>query len=94
MPEYWNQLWLTNRAVADAYGLTPEDFEYILSTFRVFARKRPDFLAYLQQRVKEWKSGTRPIEPLVKPYQVTSRQEIRLSADSHKKYGKESPEKK
>ncbi|CEK13067.1 hypothetical protein CWRG_00343, partial [Chthonomonas calidirosea] len=30
-------------------------FEYILSTFPVFARKRPEFYAYLQERVQEWK---------------------------------------
>ncbi|MER3396912.1 MAG: hypothetical protein C4319_09080, partial [Acidimicrobiia bacterium] len=29
--------------------------EYILSTFAVFARKRPEFYAYLQARVQEWK---------------------------------------
>ncbi|CCW34630.1 type I restriction-modification system methyltransferase subunit [Chthonomonas calidirosea] len=53
--ELWPSIWLTNRAVAEAYGLTPDDFEYILSTFPVFARKRPEFYAYLQERVQEWK---------------------------------------
>ncbi|CEK13072.1 hypothetical protein CP488_00346, partial [Chthonomonas calidirosea] len=51
----WTEIWLANRAVAEAYGLSPEDFEYILSTFPVFARKRPEFYAYLQERVQEWK---------------------------------------
>ena len=51
----WSSIWLANRAVAEAYGLTPDDFEYILSTFPVFARKRPAFYAYLQERVQEWK---------------------------------------
>jgi hypothetical protein len=51
----WPSIWLVNRAVAEAYGLTPDDFEYILSTFPVFARKRPAFYAYLQERVQEWK---------------------------------------
>lgn len=51
----WEPLWEANRAVAEAYGLTPDDFEYILSTFPVFARKRPAFYAYLQERVQEWK---------------------------------------
>ncbi|GIW45684.1 MAG: hypothetical protein KatS3mg077_2966 [Candidatus Binatia bacterium] len=51
----WRPIWLVNRAVAEAYGLTPDDFEYILSTFPVFARKRPEFYAYLQERVQEWK---------------------------------------
>ena len=51
----WPAIWDINRAVAEAYGLTPDDFEYILSTFPVFARKRPAFYAYLQERVQEWK---------------------------------------
>jgi hypothetical protein len=51
----WDGLYQANRAVAEAYGLTPDDFEYILSTFPVFARKRPAFYAYLQERVQEWK---------------------------------------
>ena len=51
----WPSIWLVNRAVAEAYGLTPDDFGYILSTFPVFARKRPAFYAYLQERVQEWK---------------------------------------
>jgi PAS domain-containing protein len=55
LPESWDRIWLVNRAVAEAYGLTPDDFEYILSTFPVFARKRPAFYAYLQERVQEWK---------------------------------------
>jgi hypothetical protein len=51
----WPKLWLANRAVAEAYGLTPDDFEHILSTFPVFARKRPAFFAYLRERLAEWK---------------------------------------
>ena len=54
-PESWQNQWLANRAVAEAYGLGPDDFEHILSTFPVFARKRPAFYAYLQERVQEWK---------------------------------------
>ncbi len=30
---------LATRSVAEAYGLGPDDFEHILSTFPVFARK-------------------------------------------------------
>jgi hypothetical protein len=48
-----------NRAVAEAYGLTSEDFEYILSTFPVFARKRPAFFAYLRERLAEWQRAIR-----------------------------------
>jgi hypothetical protein len=55
LEDLWPSIWLVNRAVAEAYGLTPDDFEYILSTFPVFARKRPAFYAYLQERVREWK---------------------------------------
>ncbi len=46
-------LWLANRAVAEAYGLGPDDFEHILSTFPVFAHKRPEFFAYLLERLAE-----------------------------------------
>jgi hypothetical protein len=56
--ESWFPIWLANRAVAEAYGLTPDDFEYILSTFPVFARKRPAFYAYLLERVRGWKEET------------------------------------
>ncbi|OHB76507.1 MAG: hypothetical protein A2Z34_01130 [Planctomycetes bacterium RBG_16_59_8] len=51
----WPEVWSINRAVAIAYGLSPIDFDYILSTFPVFARKRPEFFAYLKSRVEEWK---------------------------------------
>jgi hypothetical protein len=52
---YFAAVWQANRAVAQAYGLTAEDLEHILSTFPVFARKRPAFYAYLLARVQEWK---------------------------------------
>jgi len=51
----WPTLWVANRVVAEAYGLTVEDLAYILSTFPVFARKRPEFYAYLNERVEEWR---------------------------------------
>jgi type I restriction enzyme S subunit len=50
----WPALWAANRTVAEAYGLTAEDMAHILSTFPVFARKRPEFYAYLNDRVSEW----------------------------------------
>jgi hypothetical protein len=53
----WPQLWAANRAVAQAYGLDAEDFAHILAAFPVMARKRPEFLAFLQQKLAEWKSG-------------------------------------
>jgi len=52
--DLWPDLWTANRAVAEAYGLDPSDFEHILSTFPVFARKRPAFFAYLRERLTEW----------------------------------------
>lgn len=58
--ELWDTLFILNRAVAEAYGLGPDDFEYILGTFPVFARKRPEFYQYLLERVQEWKRERRP----------------------------------
>ncbi|HXH07185.1 MAG TPA: N-6 DNA methylase [Vicinamibacterales bacterium] len=55
LTDYWDVIWSVNRAVAEAYGLGPDDFEHILSTFPVFARKRPAFHAYLLERLAEWK---------------------------------------
>jgi hypothetical protein len=64
----WADLWLINRRVAQAYGLGPDHFDHVLSSFPVFARKRPAFYAYLQERVQEWKRevepGTAAIVPL------------------------------
>lgn len=54
----WELLLKIELAVAKAYGLTAEDFEHILATFPVFARKRPAFFAYLLARIKEWKEET------------------------------------
>ncbi|HWP56924.1 MAG TPA: N-6 DNA methylase [Candidatus Acidoferrales bacterium] len=55
---YFEAVWQVNNAVAQAYGLTAEDLACILSTFPVFARKRPEFYTYLQQRLAEWKDDT------------------------------------
>ena len=49
----WLELWAANRSVAQAYGLGPADFDHILSSFPVFARKRPAFHAYLRSRLSE-----------------------------------------
>jgi len=59
----WPLLWDANRAVAEAYGLTPDDFEHILSTFPVLARKRPAFVAYLRERLQQWKEEGRSDTP-------------------------------
>jgi len=58
--DLWPVLWETNLAVAQAYGLDPADFGHILSTFPVFARKRPEFFAYLQTRLAEWAQEAGP----------------------------------
>jgi hypothetical protein len=58
--DLWPLLWEANRAVAEAYGLEPSDFEHILTTFPGFARKRPEFHAYLRQRLAEWASEATP----------------------------------
>lgn len=50
----WPSLWATDRAVAEAYGLGPEEFEYILGTFPVWLRKRAGIAAYYRERLGEW----------------------------------------
>ena len=55
LKDLWPLLWDANRAVAEAYGLGPDDFEHILNAFPVFARKRPAFFAYLQERLLDWR---------------------------------------
>jgi hypothetical protein len=50
----WPALWNSNRGVAEAYGLGPDDLEHILSSFTVLARKRPAYFAYLKERLSEW----------------------------------------
>jgi len=52
----WPDLWASERAVAEAYGLGPEDFEHILETFPVWLRKRPAVAAYYRAKLVEWRS--------------------------------------
>lgn len=61
LEDKWPALWEVNRAMAESYGLGPDDFEHILSAFPVFVRKRPTFYAYLKERLAEWREeeGTR-----------------------------------
>ncbi len=63
----WPALWAANRAVAEAYGLTADDMDHILDAFPVFARKRPEFFAYLEEQVAAWKAEAtkdeRPRQP-------------------------------
>lgn len=60
---FLQDVWEINRAVGEAYGLEPADFKNILNSFPVFARKRPAFFAYVQQRLTEWKAGV-PLEEM------------------------------
>lgn len=54
--EHFADIWRSERSVAEAYGLGATDFEHILDSFPVFARKRPAFRAFLRDRVTEWKA--------------------------------------
>jgi len=94
MQEYWNNLWFSNSAIAEAYGLTPDDLEYILSTFPVFARKRPEFYAYLQQCVVEWKEEESKMKPEAKEYPVSEGRQAHAAAESHEPYKKNDPNQK
>jgi hypothetical protein len=58
--ERWGALWLTEKGVAESYGITPWQFEdYLLCSFPVFARKRPAFFAYLNEQLAKWKEEIR-----------------------------------
>jgi hypothetical protein len=52
--DLWPEVWQTNRAVAEAYGLSADDFGHILASFPSFARKRPEFYAFLIEQVRQW----------------------------------------
>lgn len=58
----WPALWNANKVVAEAYGLNADDFRHILDAFPGFARKRPDFHAFLTANLAAWKTsaGERP----------------------------------
>ncbi len=88
---HWNPVWLANRAVAEAYGLGPDDFEHILSTFPVFARKRPMFYAYLRERLAEWKKevGAAPVARIV--YAAPERKALARAAEAASPYGRNRP---
>jgi hypothetical protein len=79
----FDALWRANRAVAQAYGLTADDFEHILSTFPVFARKRQAFYAYLQERVRERKEETGATK---KFYPAPSDRDLSKAAESGTDY--------
>ncbi|MDH7513504.1 MAG: hypothetical protein QHH14_11220, partial [Clostridiales bacterium] len=84
----FEHIWLLNRSISEAYGLSPDDLEYILSTFPVFARKRPEFFAYLQNRIAEWKAEDRAPKPIQKPYPIPSERKVQVAAESRREYRK------
>lgn len=51
---FWPIIWSIDRAVAEAYSLTPQDLAHILATFPVWRRKRPRLANYYEARLKDW----------------------------------------
>ena len=47
LKEHWESLWIANKAVAKAYGLSQEDFRHVLGSFPVLARKHAEFFNFL-----------------------------------------------
>jgi len=54
----WPFLWESNRAVAEAYDLGPDDLAHILTAFPGVKKKRPAFFDYLLARVDDWRPDT------------------------------------
>jgi hypothetical protein len=51
LKEHWESLWIANKAVAKAYGLSQDDFRHVLASFPVFARKNAEFFKFLTDRL-------------------------------------------
>ncbi len=51
----WPLLWQANRAVAQAYGLSAEDFLHVLGTFPGVAKKRKEFFAWVREQAEAWR---------------------------------------
>lgn len=75
--ENWPSLWEINRAVAEGYGLGPDDLDYILSSFPVLARKRPKFLLWVRQCIQAWRAG-----PASTAYPPVPHADVPLAADN------------
>ena len=86
--EFWPAIWELNRTVAEAYGLNPSDFEHILNSFPVFARKRPEFHAYLRERLAEWKAEAGSPAKVIPMYPLPPRATASPAAESPASYGK------
>lgn len=56
MRDLWPDLWAANRAVAEAYGLGPDEFAHILAMFPRFQKKRPDLFAFFEERLAAWRA--------------------------------------
>lgn len=56
LKEQWESLWIANKAVAKAYGLSQDDFRHVLASFPVFARKHAEFFTFLTSRLagEDW----------------------------------------
>jgi hypothetical protein len=57
--DLWPVLWKANQAVAEAYGLGPAELGHIISTFPVYAKKHPEFHAFLQAQLANWAAERR-----------------------------------
>ena len=51
LKDHWECLWVANKAVAKAYGLSQDDFRHILASFPVFSKKQAEFFAFLTAKV-------------------------------------------
>lgn len=83
----WQSLWNIEKCVAIAYSLTPDDYEYLLSTFPIFARKRPGFFGYLLKQIAEWKAEIEDTKIPARAYLPPGRHEIQAAAETHREYG-------
>lgn len=82
--DLWPGMWSANRAVAEAYGLSPDDFDHILSSFPGMAKKRKPFVAYLRARLAEWKQEATGVEDTSYSYPSALTEETAsVAADSN-----------
>ena len=51
LKEQWVPLWIANKAVAQAYGLSQDDFRHVLAAFPVFAKMHKEFFDFLKTRL-------------------------------------------
>ena len=51
LKEHWEALWVANKAVAQAYGLSQDDFRHVLAAFPMFAKRHEEFFSFLTTRL-------------------------------------------